>query len=237
MAQAAAPTEALRRERAFLALLLLVGSGSIGAGLYEVVRTNSSSLAAVLDLTLGACVLLVTWLFLAPSAYPSFFGDPSPGEVQVERPYLRPVAPSELLPSSSTVAPLPPAHAIPKWADPLVGTPVQGAIRPSARPGALFGAKARGLSDVEPVTPRSSVASTSPAPPDPLDVGSIWEDPLEFEDRPRALDASRRGAAASGDMLAELDKIEAELRAFSPLEGPSGNEASPTPPHFDAFSD
>src|SRR5579863_2262614 len=150
MASAVARAEILRSERAFLALLLLVGAGSIGVGAFDLIRDNASSLPALLDLTLGSSVLLVTWLFLAPSAYPTFFGDPPRGEPPVARPYLTPVQPPAVLPVLPMAPREPPKPTIPKWADPLVGGPVP--VPPRAVP----------LAAADP--------GAAPAPPEPRGV-------------------------------------------------------------------
>src|SRR5579871_1948697 len=127
--------ELLLRERAYLALLLLVGAGAVVLGFYESWATGGRSISGVFDLALGACVLLVTWLFLAPSAIPGYFGDPAFRSAAAERPYLRPVAPPG--PVLPVAAPRPeateaPSSPIPRWADPMVHPRGPPAARPAA---------------------------------------------------------------------------------------------------------
>jgi hypothetical protein len=59
------------RDRAFLAILLLVGGGSLASGLYNLLWLGSPSPTAVFDCTLGVAILVVTWLFLAPYVFAS----------------------------------------------------------------------------------------------------------------------------------------------------------------------
>src|SRR5580658_2640344 len=133
--------EELLRERAYLALLLLVGGGAILVGGYQTVRSGTVPMSAIFDLALGTCVLLVTWLFLAPSAWPALFGDGEPRSGAEQRPYLGP-NPSPLLAAprprrreaatpgpTASKAPSAPS-AIPRWADPLVQPRVDGPARP-----------------------------------------------------------------------------------------------------------
>ena len=214
MASATVRTEALLRERAFLALLLLVGAGAVGVGLLQVYRSNATSIPSVFDLALGASVLLVTWLFLAPSAVPEFFHDPAPGALPIERPYLGPVAPP-----APVEAPRPrPSHrvesAIPRWADPLVAprASVAAAARISAAPPvASVTRPATPGPSPAPAAPRTP-ARTFPEPPSPPLRAPRWLDELHQPPRDEG------GAEHPQTILEELDRIEAELRVFVPLE-------------------
>jgi hypothetical protein len=215
-------SDALRREQAFLALLLLVGAGAIGVGLFELYRTNATSVGSVFDLALGASVLLVTWLFLAPAAIPEFFGDPRPGELPVRRPYLEA--------SQLSSAPVPrtthrtggTAPAIPKWADPLVHPRADGPIRPAAHHFPRTAAAAGRTSPSEELPVQTAAPRPDPGPADR--TGPNLADPTETpEETPRAF-----GGVGSNEMIAELDRIEAELRAFVPME-PVSSSATAAP--------
>ena len=225
MASSHARSEVLRRERTLLALLVAVGAGALGVGLYGVYRAKGGSIASVFDLALGASVLLVTWFFLAPSAVPEFSHDPSSGRPRTEPMNPPPVAPP------SMVTPPPPKAAprndvvIPKWADPLVmprspparhprgaqGSPAPPPVelrQPRTNPRV-----AEPLPAVE-TTPSVPVARLVPAPiPRSARVEPRW---LEELRGPAPQDAPLEPA---NDIIRELDRIEAELRDFVPIEG------------------
>jgi hypothetical protein len=241
MATAVARVELLRNERAFLALLILVGAGSVAVGVVDLVRQNATSLPALLDLALGASVLLVTWLFLAPVAYPTYFGDARPGSVAPEAPYLRPVAPPELLPLLPAAPPAAPPDPIPKWANPNVGIPVEAAIRPHARAGAFAPlaavARTSEAPSSSPMPPTREVPSKAPVAPRKPEPVEPWLEPELSELRERPVDRSSRGPALSREMLNELDRIEEELRSFVPIEAPPAATAEPSFSDFDAPMD
>ncbi|HTT26728.1 MAG TPA: hypothetical protein VMH90_07205 [Thermoplasmata archaeon] len=220
-ADAGAP-EALLRERAYLALLLLVGAGAVVVGLYQTLRSGAASLSAIFDLALGACVLLVTWLFLAPSAWPTLFGDPAPRERPVRRRYLG-AAPEPLLTSPRTPAPVRSAtapSAIPRWADPMVHPKVEAPIRPVAAAAAM---PSRGAAAA---IPRPRRPSPAPAPAaEPWDVPeelprAVPTDPDELRVPRWDPELSAGRGTHSLEVLEELDRIEAELRNFVPIEPP-----------------
>ena len=203
------------RERGFLAILLLVGGGAVALGAVEVWTQGTASLSAFFDVALGASVLIVTWLFLAPLALPRVFGDPAPGAPLPRRPYLRPVAPppSARRPTAASVSvPRRDEVQIPKWADPLV-------VRtPSASP-RVPGVVAAESAPVRPIRPAPPPEPSpvpdrwagSPSPSGDLPRRAEWEDP-----EPAGTAEESRELAL--EMLTELDRIEAELRAFSPVE-------------------
>ncbi len=219
------------RDQAFLALLLLVGSGAIGVGLFELVRTGGASLSAVLDLSLGAAVLLVTWLFLAPLAIPEFFGDRR--AAGASRPSRREALPmASARPASAGSAPPSRPHPrpdpiIPKWADPLV------VPRNDASPRPAVAARAA-LVALEPDEPEAPIVETPPplrpvvpapttapsrAPSQTLDQFERELRQLLGEPTPPDPDlADPRTLAPSAEILRELDRIEADLRAFVPIE-------------------
>ena len=224
MASSHARSEVLRRERTFLALLLAAGSGAVGVGLYEVYRARAGSVASVFDLALGASVLVVTWFFLAPSAVPEFSHDPSSGRPRTERPNPPPVA------SPSLGTPPPPKAAprndvvIPKWADPLVmprSTPARHPRGAQSSPAPA---------PVELGQPRTNprVAEALPAvetAPPPVARPVLAPIPRSARVEPRWLEELRGPAPQdaplepANDIIRELDRIEAELRVFVPIEG------------------
>ncbi len=231
--------EAPIRERAFVALLLLVGGGAVGVGLFQTLAAGGASLSGTLDLCLGAAVLLVTWLFLAPAALPSYFGDPAPGTPPVVRPYLPAAIPTPAPVGSPSLRAHPrPDPIIPKWADPLVAprraAPIPAAVAAPAELEAdsrqlpLFPtepsdppAPSEAPSPRRPPEPRPSLAPEPREPPVPVERPRRAPPPriLLDPDPPAAADW-RRGYSedrGSSDILLELDRIEAELRTFVPI--------------------
>ncbi|MCI4331110.1 MAG: hypothetical protein L3K19_04605 [Thermoplasmata archaeon] len=201
------------RDRAYLALLLLVGAGALGSGIFQVLVEGNAGPIAVFDTVLGVAVLLVTWLFLAPLAVPSFFGDLPVGAGPLIRPYL----------------PIPVTSA--------VGF---GATGPGSRNRRSVGPSARGDAFPEPEIPRwadsmvpHAVASDgippaksprTPAREPPLDE-IVEEDPVADDRLPRFLsDEPEEVAAPSApddphDVVRELDLISAEIE-HSPRKRP-----------------
>ena len=76
------------RDKAFLAILVLVGAAATASGLVQILYEPSPSPAALFDTALGLAVLLVTVLFLAPYVFPKTFGIPVEAAEVVSRPYL-----------------------------------------------------------------------------------------------------------------------------------------------------
>ncbi|MCI4367460.1 MAG: hypothetical protein L3K08_06890 [Thermoplasmata archaeon] len=224
MGSAGGAPEGLLRERAYLSLLLLVGAGAVTVGVYQTVRSGASSLSAIFDLALGLCVLLVTWLFLAPSAWPNFFGDPPNDSRPVRRSYLG-ASPTPLLEATGLSRPVAhrdavnPNTGIPRWADPLVHPRMEGPVRPSVPTASAHGTTA--------AIPRPSRAAT-PRPMAPPSRPVAWTEP----DLPRAVrmdpeelrpprwdpELTAGRGTHSLEVLEELDRIEAELRTFVPIE-------------------
>jgi hypothetical protein len=224
MGSAGGAPEGLLRERAYISLLLLVGAGAVVVGVYQTVRSGASSLSAIFDLALGLCVLLVTWLFLAPAAWPSLFGDPEPGSRPARRPYLGP-SPSPLLEParpSRMVAhrdAINPNTGIPRWADPLVHPRMEGPVRPSVPTASAHGAAAAIPRPTRAATPRPTAPPLQPiAWTEPDLPRAVRTDPEEL--RPPRWDPELMAGRGthSLEVLEELDRIEAELRTFVPLE-------------------
>ncbi len=199
------------RDQAFLALLLLVGAGALGSGLFQVLVEANSGPVAIFDTVLGIAVLLVTWLFLAPLAAPALFGDPTGGGPLI-RPYLPlPIGASAgtgpggrssgagrgrgSRPSPLTRDAREPEPIIPRWADPLVHR--------NAAPGG---------------SPPLVAARLTPPPAEPpMDEPS--EDPGDEDDTPTEHPVGTPEepgetsvpAEDPGDMVRELDLISAEI--------------------------
>lgn len=202
------------RDLAFLALLLLVGAGAVGSGVFQILVEGNTGPVAVFDAVLGVAVLLVTWIFLAPIAAPTWYGDPAPGSGRLIRPYLpapyddrpghdggsrspgrsgRP-APSR---SDRTGGRAPSADAqIPRWADPLVPR--------SPTPARTSGIAASAPTAEEPaaVIPISAPLDPEPSELPPPEPDPVEELPGEIPEGP---------PADPGDMVRELDLISAEI--------------------------
>ena len=237
MAEAAATPQALRLHRAFFAVMMFAGSVALGAGFYGTMRVGAFSWLYPAELLFGLSVLVVSWRFLAPAAFPEELAERRrAGETPSEEPDRETPTPDPAV--GAEPAPVPsPASVIPRWADPLVGAPVNGAIRPTAHPGVLFGAQARGLED--PPALSRSVARLAAAPSD----SAAWEDDVPAPAhsgrtaRSAAMATPLRIEPASSDVLAELDRIEAELGNFEPLEPPAGPALGAPAPSIETFSD
>ena len=237
------PRDDRLRERLYLGLLLLVGVGAIGTGLLQAVDSGGRSIAGMFDLALGACVLLVAWLFLAPSALPAYCQDPTPERPRVERPYLaaaRARSGAAAVPSSGPPRPAPTPPAIPRWADPMLHLRTPPPVHASG-----LTASPHGPSHGAPHRAREApVPAAAPAPPPvrrpkpesaPMDEASLFAGlPLgvdEEEERPPRPVSPDEGfdrddGTPSADILQELDRIEAELRHLVPSErAPRGTPA------------
>jgi hypothetical protein len=216
--------EALLQERAYLSLLLLVGAGAVAIGAYQTARSSSASLSSIFDLALGICVLLVTWLFLAPTAWPALFGDVDPRTRPVRRPYLGP-NPTPLVrppPRAEAIPTAPVPAVIPRWADPLVRPrPVE------ARPVADVHSQLHTVASA-PSRLRQSAVPTDEDPPtwEGFDLPSaVPTDPEEFRTPRWDPEPSNGRGTPSIAVLEELDRIETALRDFVPSDPPVGRSA------------
>jgi hypothetical protein len=212
MADRASPV----RDRAFAALLLLVGASAIASGLFEILVLANASPAAIFDAVLGGAVLLVTWLFVVPTVWPKWYGDPSLEESPIRRPYLPSpiVAPPRSAPgiggrpSRVAIAASPAAERkkepeIPRWADPLVAHP---ASRPDSAPVTLPDPRPK---------PRAIEVPTTAIPKPP----------------PRFVPAAETASDRSTDGLADIDFSSASgspafVQSVAPV---SENETWPHP--------
>ena len=144
------------------------------------------------------------------------------------RPELRPDAPTDraIRPSSVPSVPAPsprpaPPPQIPKWADPMVERrPVTATLSLPAEAPVDHLARVASRADPDPFQGRSPAPVWASSTPWEADEGFAGDDDRRPRVRKRAIDGR--------EILTELDRIEAELRGFVPLE-PSEAEAPLTP--------
>jgi hypothetical protein len=212
------------RDRALVALLLLVGGGAVLSGVVEVVVLGNASAPALFDVALGVSVLLVTWLFLAPYVFPRAVGMPTPGGTEPSRPYL-PLSEFDRLPSlgsPSATAPQPPgpghkpsvAASGRRW--PPSSIPVAPAVAQS-RPGS------------PPPRPTGSVSSARAT--SPPSEGPIAPPEAPKRRPPPGPGGSKPALEASDEWVsAELDAIQAVIRGSRPGRSlPPTSDPDPPP--------
>lgn len=213
------------RERAYLALMLLVGAGALGTGAFEAVLLRGLPLPVLVDLALGAGVLLVTGLLRLPSAERSI--RPGAGAARSARGTAdAPDARRGGAADAEGAARSPPPPAIPRWADPMVHPRIGATARPASAHAAA------------PSTRPARPVRSSPAPSGaPRPLPRLREEelfPLDAPDEALPLDLTgtpdeQLGAGPpvrASEVLDELDRIEAELRTFAAAPGTH----PPTPP-------
>ena len=213
-----ATDRSLLTERALLTLLLVVGAGALASGLYQVLANPTPPPAGVFDAVLGAAVLLMTWLFLAPYVAPHAFGDLAPGEALMSRPYLsRPIAPAT--PEASP----PPLFA--RDPRPLKAETRPLKIQPEPEPWRE-----------SQTIPRSHEEAKQPmrapfADEEPAQKASATPRPIQ---KPAIPDAAPSGAPAPAlttqDALKELDSIVEEFREVEPTPGEPSSKSKSGPP-------
>lgn len=195
------------RDRAYLALLLLVGAGALGSGLFQILAEGNAGAIPVFDTVLGVAVLMVTWLFLVPLVAPTWVGDPAPGSVPLIRPYLPmpvrgaaddsfdddPRGRGTSAGRGSRGAAAAPEPEIPRWADPMVGL----------APGPL--------SAVAAPAPRAQRPPPEP-PVDELDpVGDLPEEKVDPLPEEFPAEIAPEATEDPQNMVRELDLISAEI--------------------------
>jgi hypothetical protein len=193
------------RDRAFLALLFVVGGSSLLWGLYELFYVSPTAPAGVFNTVLGLMVLLVTWAFLFPYVIPSSHGDPAPGDTPVYRPYLaKPIAPATLPGPRAPArrAPAPRGTVANPRPLPIATAPPAPRIPPRAAPPSRpFGVP------VAAAPVRTPPAPSVPRVPRPVPVRDLEIEEI-LADLPESLDADL--AAENADEV--IQRIDALLR-------------------------
>ncbi|MCI4369148.1 MAG: hypothetical protein L3K09_06270 [Thermoplasmata archaeon] len=223
------------RDRAFLALLLLVGAAALGSGLVVLVGQGQLTPTAVFDSVLGLTVLVVSWVFLGPYVIPRAFGDPSPGEEETDRPYLplpiaAPPPPPRARPRPSArpspVAARPDPFEEPNWQEPSRPyAPSNPARYP--RPGGVAAWVTAPWDDQESTSDDLPTQPSSPlqVPPAPVSTPPAWAGVV----LPRAPQATlsppeEPSLDADPSVLHELDEIWSSTRHTG-----ADGEAGPIP--------
>jgi hypothetical protein len=194
------------RDRAFLAVLLLVGAAGIASGLFQLIWVSASAPSGIFDAVLGLTVLLVTWLFLAPYVLPATFRVTVTPAARPHATRSRPAAgrPAPISahhPSTEEPVPAAPAPAaIPRWADPLVDRTGGSTVARFARSAASAPAPPAWAPAVEPE--ESPDSATAP-------IGDQVPDWLEGE--------GEAAPAVATQVLDELDQISSQLQAEAAL--------------------
>jgi len=226
-----------RGARAALVVLWLAGGLGLGFGAHGVIASSGRSLLALAEIGLGGLGFLGGGFYLVPAAFPADAPSPTPPPPTRASDPVRP-APAGLRATGSKRVADPPA--IPRWADPMVHPRIAEPVRPSGGRGTPGVAAAPAPSVPAPLPPSRGSAPPAPARP-PTTLTALREADL-FEGLPDPEDLDRPGSSetpderltfdepASGEeILRELDRIEAELKGFQPIEieahAPSGAPA------------
>ncbi|MCI4350246.1 MAG: hypothetical protein L3K15_01860 [Thermoplasmata archaeon] len=174
------------RDRAFLVVLLLVGSAALASGLFSLLVLGSASAPTIFTSVFGASVLLVSWLFLAPEIMPRVFESPR----------------SELVTLSTPIpATRPTGTPVPAASRPRPGAPARPRVAAASAAAVTPAVVGRSPAVAEPLLPSRPRPSTPPAPSSAAsevlkELDDIYEQlqPPDDDRRPPVLlDARPRG--------------------------------------------